>query len=45
MSALDHLRIAITGGGLLFVVLEIGFQLWRNRAAIATALIGEDQPW
>ena len=38
MTALDHLRIAVTGGVLLFVILEITFQLWRNREAIAAAI-------
>ena len=45
MTALDHLRIAVIGGVLLFTVLETAFTLWRARARIGEALIGEDGPW
>ena len=45
MTALDHLRIAVTGGVLLFVILETAFTLCRAHERIAEALIGEDGTW
>lgn len=46
MTALDHLRIAITGGILLATLAEIAWQLYHRRDDSAAALASqEDHTW